>query len=140
MPDFDYAGFWIRCVATFIDCVFFIFLFQLPILIIYGEELWTGDKFLYGFWDAFFTYVLPFTLTIWLWLRYLGTPGKILSHLKVVDASTGENMSVGQAICRYFAYFISLIPFGIGFLWIAFDDKKQGWHDKLAKTVVIKEN
>ena len=82
--------------------------------------------------------VLPFVATIWFWLRFLGTPGKMLVKIKIVDANTGNKMSVGQAIGRYFAYIISSIPFGLGFIWIAFDKKKQGWHDKLAGTVVIK--
>jgi len=41
-------------------------------------------------------------------------------------------------IGRYFAYFISTIPLCLGFLWITFDRKKQGWHDKLAGTVVVR--
>jgi uncharacterized RDD family membrane protein YckC len=28
----------------------------------------------------------------------------------------------------------------LGFIWVGFDQRKQGWHDKLAKTVVIKTN
>jgi uncharacterized RDD family membrane protein YckC len=39
---------------------------------------------------------------------------------------------------RYFAYFVSTIPFCLGFLWVAFDKRKQGWHDKLAHTVVVR--
>jgi uncharacterized RDD family membrane protein YckC len=40
---------------------------------------------------------------------------------------------------RYFAYFLSTIPLGLGLIWVAFDKRKQGWHDKLAGTVVIKK-
>jgi len=39
---------------------------------------------------------------------------------------------------RYIGYFVSVIPFGLGFIWIAFDSKKQGFHDKLAGTVVVR--
>ncbi len=39
---------------------------------------------------------------------------------------------------RYLGYFASTIPLCLGFLWIAFDKRKQGWHDKLAGTVVIR--
>ena len=58
--------------------------------------------------------------------------------MKVVDERTGLTPGVGQSIVRYVAYFASIIPFFLGFLWIAVDKKKQGWHDKIAKTVVIK--
>ncbi len=57
---------------------------------------------------------------------------------KIVDAVSGNAPTNGQMIGRYFAYFISTIPLCLGFLWIAFDKKKQGWHDKLAGTVVVR--
>jgi uncharacterized RDD family membrane protein YckC len=38
---------------------------------------------------------------------------------------------------RYLAYFVSIIPLFLGVLWVAWDKKKQGWHDKLANTVVV---
>ena len=60
--------------------------------------------------------------------------------LKIVDAKTGKKLSTGQAIGRYFAYLVSMIPLGLGFIWIGIDSRKQGWHDKLAGTVVIKTN
>jgi uncharacterized RDD family membrane protein YckC len=41
-------------------------------------------------------------------------------------------------IGRYFAYYLSTILLGLGFLWIIWDPKKQGWHDKLAGTVVVR--
>ena len=76
--------------------------------------------------------------TIWFWLRYLGNPGKMALKLKIVDATTGEKPSPGQAVGRYFAYILATIPLCLGFIWIAFDKRKQGWHDKLAGTVVIR--
>ncbi len=39
-------------------------------------------------------------------------------------------------VLRYIGYFLSALPLDFGFLWIAFDARKQGWHDKLASTVV----
>ena len=51
---------------------------------------------------------------------------------------TGQKPSLGQFIGRYLAYFLAIIPAGIGLLWVAFDDRKQGWHDKLARTVLIR--
>jgi uncharacterized RDD family membrane protein YckC len=56
----------------------------------------------------------------------------------VVDATTGNTLSVGQSIGRYLGYYVSMIPLFIGLIWVAFDKRKQGWHDKLAGTVVIR--
>jgi uncharacterized RDD family membrane protein YckC len=61
------------------------------------------------------------------------------TKLKVVDAVSGEKMSMGQAIGRYFAYIPAMLPLGLGLIWVGIDKKKQGWHDKLAGTVVIRD-
>jgi uncharacterized RDD family membrane protein YckC len=62
----------------------------------------------------------------------------MLLSLRVVDAKTGGSLSVGQSIARYLGYFVSVIPFCLGLIWVAFDSKKQGWHDKIAGTVVVR--
>ena len=43
-----------------------------------------------------------------------------------------------QAIGRYLGYYVSIFGLMIGFAWVAFDPRKQGWHDKLARTLVIR--
>jgi uncharacterized RDD family membrane protein YckC len=73
-----------------------------------------------------------------LWIFFNATPGKMLFRAVIVDARTLKAPAAWQNIFRYLGYFVSLIPFGLGFLWIGFDSKKQGWHDKLAGTVVIR--
>ncbi len=62
----------------------------------------------------------------------------MLLSLRVVDATTGNTLSVGQSLGRYLGYYVSTIPLLIGLIWVAFDSKKQGWHDKLAGTVVVR--
>ncbi|BCT91035.1 hypothetical protein LYSHEL_00590 [Lysobacter helvus] len=58
---------------------------------------------------------------------------------KVVDAQTGATISTGRAIARYLGYFVSLIGLCVGYLWVGFDPKKQGWHDHIAGTVVVRK-
>jgi len=58
-------------------------------------------------------------------------------HARVVDARTFQPPGTGQLIIRYLGYFVATVPFCLGLLWVAFDKRKQGWHDKLAGTVVI---
>ncbi|MBW2055991.1 MAG: RDD family protein [Deltaproteobacteria bacterium] len=65
------------------------------------------------------------------------TPGKGFLKLQVIRQD-GTGMSYGDAAIRTFSYTLSSIPFYLGFLWIGFDAHKQGWHDKIAKTQVIK--
>jgi uncharacterized RDD family membrane protein YckC len=78
------------------------------------------------------------TIFILFWVYKNATPGKMLFKSVIVDAKTFRPPSTSQNIIRYLGYFISLFPLGLGFIWIAFDKRKQGWHDKLAGTVVIK--
>jgi uncharacterized RDD family membrane protein YckC len=63
------------------------------------------------------------------------TPGKMLLGLQVVSAD-GTMITFGTAFLRTVGYFISFI-YLLGFIWAAFDKRKQGWHDKIAGTVVI---
>jgi uncharacterized RDD family membrane protein YckC len=76
-------------------------------------------------------------LTIVLWLKFLGTPGKLLLDCQVVDADSFKPMSIKQATLRYVAYLASMLPLLLGFLWVARDKRKQAFHDKIANTVVL---
>jgi uncharacterized RDD family membrane protein YckC len=60
-------------------------------------------------------------------------------NIKVVKTD-GSPITVGTAIVRYIGYILNSIVFGlpIGWLWAAFDADKQGWHDKIAGTYVIR--
>lgn len=136
-----YAGFWRRAAASFIDSL----LFGLVLAVIYLLLGWglpgaaapaaanPVAEFALG-------NLLPVALTVFLWVRFLGTPGKRLLGYEVVDADSGAALRIGQALPRYLGYFVSLLPFGLGFLWIAWDRRKQGFHDKIAKTVVVLED
>lgn len=64
------------------------------------------------------------------------TPGKMLLRLRVVAAS-GEPATPGTAFLRWAGSIVSGLFFFLGFFWIAIDRKKQGWHDKIAMTIVI---
>jgi uncharacterized RDD family membrane protein YckC len=93
-----------------------------------------------GFWDILFYYILPIIAVILFWVFKSATPGKMATRLRIVDAKTGDKPSKGQFIGRYLAYYVSIIPLCLGIIWIGIDKRKQGWHDKLAGTVVIKSN
>jgi len=134
MKDYEYAGFWIRVGANLVDLIILLFLFSaLSILFIF-----IFSDMLSGFIWILFKYGLPFVLTIWCWLRFQATPGKMVTNLKVVDALSGNTLSKGQATGRYFAQILSMVPFGLGYFWIVIDKKNQSWHDKLVGSVVIR--
>jgi len=126
----QYAGFWRRVGATLIDSVLFTIIIGLlmgPVIL--GAELLTGEGLLRT--------AVGFLLTIILWLKFLGTPGKLLLDCQVVDADSFKPMSIRQAALRYVAYLASILPLLLGFLWVARDKRKQAFHDKIANTVVL---
>jgi uncharacterized RDD family membrane protein YckC len=88
--------------------------------------------------DFLISWVLPAIAVIVFWISKQATPGKMAVSARIVDATSGNPPSGGQCVGRYFAYFVSMFPLGLGLIWVAFDKRKQGWHDKLAGTVVVR--
>ena len=137
--ELKYVGFWKRFLATLLD-VFLILLITLPFLfLIYGSDFVqdSAEDASNSSFDILVNYILPAFVTILLWKYFQATPGKMVFKATIVDKITGGKPSLGQLIIRYLGYIVSMGPIGFGFIWIAFDKKKQGFHDKLANTVVV---
>jgi uncharacterized RDD family membrane protein YckC len=136
--ELEYVGFWLRLLASLIDTVLFAMIFYPVLYTFYGREYFSGEQLIGGSGDFILTHVLPAIAVIVFWVYRSATPGKMAIHAKIVDAKTGLPPSTGQLIGRYLAYYVSTIPLCLGFLWVAWDPRKQGWHDKLAGTVVVR--
>jgi uncharacterized RDD family membrane protein YckC len=137
----EYVGFWRRLLATAIDFLI-VFVIETPLLLaIYGREYLSLSKEGYaGFWDFLIQAVLPAVAVILFW-RYQGaTPGKMAIGARIVDAASGGQPTTARLVVRYFAYLVSALPLFLGFIWIALDRRKQGWHDKIAGTAVVYED
>lgn len=128
MPQ--YAGFWRRVAATFIDSAIYTVLLALLL----GPAVTAADLFTL---DGFLRMFIGLVVTIALWMKLLGTPGKLLLGCQVVNADSFAPMGLRQSLLRYVAYLASMLPLMLGFLWVAKDSRKQGFHDKLANTVVL---
>lgn len=136
--EMEYVGFWLRFWAMIIDTVLLMAILYPPLIYIYGKTYFQSTAFIKGPADFLITWVLPAIAVIIFWKYRSATPGKMIFKAVIVDANTGEKPSNTQLLIRYFAYFISMIPLCLGFFWIAFDNRKQAWHDKLAKTVIVR--
>lgn len=136
--DLEYAGFWLRVGAALIDSLLVVVIIVPLMWWAYGERYFLGGGLLLGPADFLIRYILPAVLVIAFWLYKLATPGKMAISATIVDARTGRRPSTGQLIGRYFGYIVSTLPLGLGLIWVAFDSRKQGWHDKLARTVVVR--
>lgn len=151
MQEVEYAGFWIRFVATIIDTVL-ILLMLVPFMLLLngidyvsvqkssgGMSAWSGSYSFAGSDNLLIQYGLPALIVLIFWIYKSATPGKLITGLQIVDAKTGKKPTFLQFFIRYLGYFLSSLLFCLGFLWVAIDNKKQGFHDKLARTVVIRK-
>ena len=146
-----YVGFWARFLAMFIDNLWVGIVLVLVLFAVYGQDLMTmammtpdasgemmGAAAQGAAGGVLVQLFLPAILIVGFWVWKSATPGKMAISAKIVDAKTLGEPSAGQLIVRYVGYFISTFVFFLGFLWVAFDKRKQGWHDKIAGTLVIK--
>jgi uncharacterized RDD family membrane protein YckC len=128
----DYAGFGPRALAFLLDSVI-VTVIVVPIMVLgFGvKEMPTENS-----WELLVLLAIA-AAVIGFWRAFGATPGKIALGLKIVDARTGQAPGIGRLILRFLCYFVSAFPLYLGFLWAAIDRRKQGWHDKIARTIVI---
>lgn len=133
-----YAGFWVRFFAALIDSIC-IGVVTVPLLsFIYGTEYWTLGSNMQGSMDFIITYIFPAAATVLFWVYKSATPGKMMLGLKVINLKDQQPLKPMHALGRYISYYPSMLFLCLGFIWVAFDDRKQGWHDKLANTAVVR--
>lgn len=82
--------------------------------------------------------LIPAVYFVYFTYKKGATPGKNVLKIKVVRED-GQPLTLMNVILREtINRFVASIIFNLGYLWIIWDDKKQGWHDKLAQTIVIR--
>jgi uncharacterized RDD family membrane protein YckC len=145
-PGLQYAGFWIRFASYLIDVI--------PIAVAGGllSLSWgTGYNCRFDSNNAYHCSTGTGSLGSWLALLVLGvywvltwslmgaSLGQKALGLRVVNALNGERIDVGKSVIRYLGFVISTIPLFLGLIWAGFDPRKQGWHDKIAGTYVVRQ-
>lgn len=130
-----YGGFWIRVGAFAID--YALLLIAAFILGIFFPSFFTSLSFLN---DEVLGFIIIIVYHIFFLSIFSSTPGKMLYKLRVIDEKTEAKLSFGKALVRSLSYVLSSFVFGLGFLFIGFDkEKHRGWHDRIAKTLVIRK-
>ena len=122
------GGFWIRFLAYLVDAVLVGAVSYLPLILFNNFTLTT-----------ILSLILSIAYFLYFWSGAGGgqTLGMRILGLRVVKTD-GQELSLGAAGLRYIGFILASIPFLLGLIWVAFDRNKQGWHDKLAGTYVIR--
>jgi uncharacterized RDD family membrane protein YckC len=125
----QYAGFWARFAAVFLDGL----IISIPLNIVTRAA---GDA-------APVIQLIGFIAGVVYYAFLEGstgqTVGKLALSIRVVDQNTLQpGIGTGRGIGRYFARWLSALPLLLGYFWMLWDKDKQTFHDKLARTKVIK--
>lgn len=136
--ELEYVGFWPRLTAALVDLILLSALAAPLLLLFYEQSFMVHSSSNSILVQLFILGVVPPIAITTFWVRRHATPGKIAISAIIIDEKTAGPPSVWQHLGRYCAYFLSALPFGLGFLWIAFSPKKQAWHDRLAGTLVVR--
>lgn len=149
-PSFDtlgaYAGFVTRLLAYLVDRVIVAIISFLTVMAVHWVlNAFRINQLLFGWneipWQVASAFgavvyiVVAFGYDIAFWILVGQTPGKRLMGVRIVRTN-GERVRLGNALLRHLAYILSGLLF-LGYLWILFDNRRQGWHDKLGGTIVV---
>jgi uncharacterized RDD family membrane protein YckC len=119
------AGFWIRVAAALLDTI------------LVGMAFGMLDS-VFGWFMRFGSFPLWFSIYhVVMWVTKGTTIGGVICGLKVVRIDD-RPLDWGVGIVRALGAFLSLAVAGLGFIWVAFDDERQSWHDKIAGTTIVK--
>ena len=148
----QFAGFWIRFVTALIDGL----IVGIPVWILIAATgaikctntfTYSGSTLGYGTTLQptctvnagleIFAFLIPLAYFLVMWAMG-GTLGQKALSLHVVDANTGATIGYTRSFIRVIGYIVASIPLYLGLIWAGFDQRKQGWHDKIASTVVVR--
>lgn len=131
-----YVGFPRRLAAVFLDAILLVTFFSLLNWLLQLGSHATPEHLLTSTQRLALLFSAPL-LVVLFWQGYQATPGKLLLGCRIVDARSGGHPQGWQILVRLLGYVLSAAPAGLGFFWIIWDRRRQGWHDKLARTLVV---
>jgi len=122
----EYAGFWVRLGAGVIDFLTLGFMVMIIAYLFLAPAIWVTSGLVVS---------VAYFVGFWIWRGQ--TPGKMALGIKVIRTDSSP-VKWQCALCRFLGYIVSALTLFIGFIWVAFDGHKQGLHDKIADTYVVK--
>ncbi len=148
---FDYAGFWVRAAARVIDLLIILAVFNLFYLLDrYGAQagLWAGGEYAERLVPDRVSaaqvmrgaFILGFPIFYYVYFHgaYGQTFGKMALRIRVLNED-GTPITHRKALARWFGYLLCDLTLSFGYLWAAFDARKQGLHDRICRTIVVRD-
>ncbi|MBI3522440.1 MAG: RDD family protein [Chloroflexi bacterium] len=129
-PTTDKVGFWARFAAIFIDGILLAIINSIVGGILFGGDPYRGSGL---------NLLIGLAYYLYFWSSYGNgqTLGMRVLKIRVVKTD-GTQLDLVGALVRYIGLLISCFVLFIGVIWVAFDANKQGWHDKMANTYVVR--
>jgi uncharacterized RDD family membrane protein YckC len=131
-----YGGFWVRLVSYILDAIIVTVVAAALTPLFGGQMLPSGREMDYTGSGISLLVGLLYFVGFWGWRGQ--TPGMMPFNMTIVRADDGGSVDWVRALLRYVGLIISFLVLLIGVIWVAFDSRKQGWHDKIAGTVVVR--
>jgi uncharacterized RDD family membrane protein YckC len=141
MTEVEYAGPGRRLAALLIDGILAAAVITCALLAwmtFTGESYETGSLLIQRTVGGGSLLALVLKVTLDAWLQ--GTPGLRLMDCRLVDARSGQGIGLGRSVKRTLGLIVAVLPGLLGLLWILWNKRRQGWHDLLAGSVVIRED
>jgi len=146
-----HAGFWRRLAAYLVDVLPIVLLVAVVFYVYFGfDETWRAYRSQPNDPEALARFLaernMIRNLSFLLWIVYStimeasplqGTLGKFALRMRVVGRD-GKRLTLARSAGRNFSKIVSYLPLCLGFLWVAFSKEKHGWHDMIAKTLVVR--
>lgn len=141
-----YAGFWIRVAANALDVLILAAVNQVLLFATGGWRVFGGGggtgigaiSLYLGSSEIVVAGIFPPVVIIGSWIALGASPGKLMLRLRIVDEPTGGRPTAWQCIGRYFMALVGILCVGLGYFWIIIDPRRQGWHDKIVRTLVVR--
>lgn len=150
-PHFDphnlqgqYAGFVTRLVAFLIDLMILSAIYSVTVIALqaignfFQHDLFAmaREQRLIGLLVGVGAALFPAVYSTFFWALTGQTPGKALMGIRIYTVD-GQQITLRRALIRYIGYSLSAAAMFVGFFLVLVDDRRQTFHDKLAKTVVV---
>jgi uncharacterized RDD family membrane protein YckC len=140
-PGLRYGGFWVRLVAFILDAIVLAVIITAVSPLVSGGSVvstTTAGGVTVNYTANALGLLIDLIYFVGFWAWRGQSPGMIPFNMRIVMADDGGKVDVVRCLLRYVGLLIGIAVLFLGVIWVGFDRRKPGWHDKIASTVVVR--